>query len=125
MPDVLVVDDDPDIRGMLVFTLADQGFTVREAKDGADALEQLAESAPDCMVLDLMMPEVDGFTVLERMRSEGIAWQTRVVILTCKLDERSFTRGWELGADEYLVKPVDPDLLAEKLLALCPQSPSR
>jgi DNA-binding response OmpR family regulator len=119
MPAVLIVDDDPDLRGMLAFTLADQGFVVREARDGEEALAALADDPPDCMVLDLMMPRVDGFEVLERMRSQGIAWQTRVMILTCKFDENSFVRGWELGADEYLLKPADPDVVAGKLFDLC------
>jgi DNA-binding response OmpR family regulator len=118
----LIVDDDPDIRGMLVFTLKGHGFAVREAKDGAEALDKLADRPPDCMVLDLMMPVVDGFGVLEGMRDRAIAPATRVLILTCKLDERSFTRSWELGADEYLTKPVDPDVLAGRLQALLDDS---
>jgi DNA-binding response OmpR family regulator len=122
MPEVLIVDDDPDIRGMLAFTLGDRGFSVREAKDGAGALEELRARPPDCMVLDLMMPNIDGFTVLERMRDRGIAPATRVLILTCKLDENSFVRGWELGADEYLTKPADPDLIADKLRGLVDQA---
>jgi len=103
---------------MLVFTLADNGFVVREARNGEEALAELAERAPDGMVLDLMMPGIDGFSLLERMREEGIAWRTRVLILTAKGDERAFVRGWQLGADEFLTKPTDPDLVVEKLLAL-------
>jgi DNA-binding response OmpR family regulator len=118
VPEVLIVDDDPDIRGMLAFTLAGVGFAVREARDGEEALRQLADRAPDCMVLDLMMPTVDGFGVLEAMRESHLAADTRVVILSCMADERSLVRGWELGADDYLTKPADPDHLASKLLEL-------
>ena len=123
MPEVLIVDDDPDIRTMLAFTLQDHGFTVRQARDGAVALEELAARTPDCMVLDLMMPTLDGFGVLEAMRERMLAPSTRVLILTCKLDEKSFTRGWELGADEYLTKPIDPDVLADRLHALVATRP--
>lgn len=115
MPEVLIVDDDPDVRAMLSFTLAGHGFSVREARDGGVALDELEQRAPDLMVLDLMMPGIDGYGVLEAMRPRGLAAQTRVVILTCKVDERDLVRGWELGADEYLIKPVDPDQLAAKL----------
>jgi DNA-binding response OmpR family regulator len=115
MPEVLVVDDDPDVRAMLSFTLVRHGFVVREATHGGTALEELERSQPDAMVLDLMMPVLDGYAVLEAMRDRGIATHTRVVILTCKVDERDLVRGWELGADEYLTKPVDPDHLAAKL----------
>jgi CheY-like chemotaxis protein len=67
MREVLIVDDSPDLRGMLAFTLGDLGFSVRQAKNGSDALHELADHAPDCVVLDLMMPDMDGFKVLEAM----------------------------------------------------------
>jgi DNA-binding response OmpR family regulator len=116
--DVLIVDDDPDIRALLAFSLGDSGFDIREAHDGASALGALRDHAPDCMVLDLMMPGIDGFGVLEAMRAEHIAERTKIVILTCKADQGSLVRGWELGADEYLIKPSDPQLVALKLYAL-------
>ena len=125
MPEVLLVDDDPDIRAMLAFTLDDYGFTIREAGDGVQALHALAEHAPDVMVLDLMMPNIDGFGVLAEMRDRNLAPTTRVLILSCKVDERDFVRGYELGADEYVTKPFDPDGLArvvEKLAAGTPRT---
>src|SRR3954447_25489801 len=118
MREVLVVDDSPDLRGMLEFTLGDLGFTVRHAKDGFDALEAMAERAPDCVVLDLMMPNMDGFTVLEAMRTRHLAPDAPVVILSSKDDERAMVRGFELQADEFFMKPVDPDLIAHKISEL-------
>ena len=118
MREVLIVDDSPDLRGMLAFTLGDLGFSVREAKNGEDALDELAAHAPDCVVLDLMMPGLDGFGVLEEMRDRCLAPDARVVILSCQEDERAFTRGYELHADEFFVKPVDPDLVALKISRL-------
>jgi DNA-binding response OmpR family regulator len=118
MREVLIVDDSPDLRGMLAFTLGDLGYAIREAKNGDDALSEMTKRAPDCVVLDLMMPGLDGFKVLETMRVRKLAPNARVVILSSKEDERAFVRGWELHADEFFVKPVDPDLVALKISAL-------
>ena len=118
MPEVLIVDDSPDLRGMLEFTLGDLGYSVRHAKDGTDALRQLADRAPDCVVLDVMMPDMDGFRVLQEMRARKLAPDARVVILSSKDDEKAMVRGFELRADEYFMKPVDPDLIATKISAL-------
>ena len=125
MAEVLLVDDDPDIRGMLAFTLDDYGFTVREAGDGAQAIAALEVSAPDLMVLDLMMPGIDGFGVLAAMRERNLAPETRVLILSCKVDERDLVRGYELGADEYVTKPFDPDGLAATIAGLLAGTPTR
>lgn len=124
MAEVLIVDDDPDIRGILAFTLEDAGYMVREAGDGAEALLAMEKKAPDCLVLDLMMPGVDGFGVLRSKRQLGIAPDARVLILTCKTAERDYVRGWELGADEYLTKPFDPDELIDKVKELLKCEPS-
>jgi len=118
MAEVLIVDDDPDIRAILAFTMEDAGYTVREAGDGAEALAAMEQHAPDCLVLDLMMPRVDGFGVLRGKRQLGLAPDARVIILTCKTAERDFVQGWELGADEYLTKPFDPDELIDKVREL-------
>ncbi len=115
-PDVLVVDDDPDIRAMLGYALGDE-FNVRFASGGAEALEVLATCPPAAMVLDVMMPEVDGYEVLESRRERGLAPDTQVIMLTCKTDERDLVRSWALGADAYLCKPTDPEVIAEKLRA--------
>jgi two-component system OmpR family response regulator len=124
MAEVLIVDDDPDIRGILAFTMEDAGYQVREAGDGAQAIAAMEKKAPDCLVLDLMMPGVDGFGVLRSKRQLGIAPEARVLILTCKTAERDYVRGWELGADEYLTKPFDPDELVDKVRELLKCSPS-
>ena len=111
MAEVLIVDDDPDIRMMLRFALEDAGFEVRTASDGVEALAALRERTPDCMVLDLMMPNLDGFGLLRVMRETGLESATRTVILTCKVDEADVVTGLELGAHEYLSKPFEPDRL--------------
>jgi len=113
-PEVLVVDDDPDIRAMLGFTLGDE-FLVRFASGGLEALEELARRPPAAMILDVMMPDVDGYDVLTERRERGLAPDTHVLMLTCKTDERDLVRSWALGADAYLTKPTDPELIAAKL----------
>ena len=123
MAEVLVVDDDADIRTMLRITLEGVGFNVREAADGYAALAALEDHAPDCMVLDLMMPKLDGWGVLKSVRQRDLAPRTKVMILSCKVEERDFVRGWELGADEYMTKPFEPDRLAHKLDELLHTSP--
>jgi DNA-binding response OmpR family regulator len=128
MADVLVVDDDPDIRGMLAFILEDEGHAVRVAADGEAGLRALEQYAPDCMVVDVMMPGLDGFGMLRARRQQGLAPRSRVLILTCRTNERDYVRGWELGADEYLTKPFDPADVAAKvaeLLVAAPEELSR
>jgi two-component system OmpR family response regulator len=115
MAEVLVVDDDPDIRMLVAFALEDSGYTVRQAGDGEQALAALEAKAPDAMVCDVMMPGTDGFTVLRNMKSRRIAQSTKVIMLTCKTEERDHLRGFELGADEYLTKPFDPEELVARV----------
>jgi DNA-binding response OmpR family regulator len=119
---VLVVDDDASVRAMLGYLLHDEGYEVREAADGAEAIEALTVEAPDCMVLDLMMPNIDGVGVLRARRERGFAPDTRVLVLTAKTDTKDAVWCWELGADEYLNKPVDPEKLAREIRQLLARS---
>jgi len=121
---VLIVDDEPSVRAMLGYVLDDEGYDVLEATDGAEAIEQLIASPPDAMILDLMMPKADGFEVLKARRDGGIATDTRVLVLTAKTSAADAVWCWELGADEYLVKPVDPDKLMWEMRMLLSRSPA-
>ncbi len=121
--EVLVVDDDASIRTLLAFVFHDEGYDVAEAADGREALEVLRRSPPALMILDLMMPEVDGVAVLRTRREQGLAAGTRILVLTAKTDTQDAVWCWELGADEYLTKPVDPDRLLREGLALLERSP--
>jgi DNA-binding response OmpR family regulator len=121
--DVLIVDDDTSIRTMLAYVFHDEGFSVLEAADGQEALDVLRTEPPALLVLDLMMPELDGVEVLRRRRADGLAEGTRILVLTAKIDTRDAVWCWELGADEYLTKPVDPDRLLREGLALLKRTP--
>jgi DNA-binding response OmpR family regulator len=118
MPEVLVVDDDPDIRMLVAFALEDAGYTVRHASDGEKALESIAAKVPDIVVLDVMMPGTDGITVLQRIRARRQLRGLKVVMLTTRIGERDHLRGWEGGADEYITKPFDPQDLATRVRGL-------
>lgn len=120
---VLIVDDDPSVRSLLSFLFEDEGFSVREAADGDEALTALEADAPDVMVLDLMMPRVDGHDVLRARRERGLAPGTRILILTAKSDPADAVWCWELGADEFLNKPVDPEQFVREVQILLRRSP--
>ncbi|MGQ0831505.1 MAG: response regulator transcription factor [Microthrixaceae bacterium] len=121
--EVLVVDDDASIRTMLAYVFHDAGYEVVEAADGREALDRLRKAAPALMILDLMMPEVDGVRVLRTRRDDRLAAGTRILVLTAKTDTQDMVWCWELGADEYLTKPVDPDRLLREGTALLARSP--
>lgn len=123
MPDVLVVDDDEIVRGMVAFLFEGEGYAVEQAAGGAEALQRLEAHSPECMVLDLMMPEVDGLTVLRRRAEKALAPDTRVVVLTAKAGTDDAVWCWEAGADEYLTKPFDPKKLVRLVRDLTSLSP--
>lgn len=123
--EVLIVDDDPSIRTMLAFVFDDAGYDVVEAADGREALDVLRRSPPALMILDLMMPEVDGVAVLRQRQEQRLAKGTRIVVLTAKTDSRDAVWCWELGADEYLTKPVDPDRLLREGVELLKRTPAQ
>jgi len=121
MARILIADDDADIRQMLVAALVDSGHEVTAARDGVVAATMLKEAMPDLIVLDVMMPERDGFQVLEELSNSGLRDLTRVIMLTASGSELDASRAFELGADAYSTKPFDPpELVAqiEELLAL-------
>jgi len=123
MPSVLVVDDEPDIGSIVAHALEPEGFDVRRVGDGAEALAALAADPPDVVILDIMMPGVDGFEVLAQVRQRHLAPGTRFVVLTCRTSERDHLRGWELGADEYVTKPFEPEELVQRVHDVLRASP--
>lgn len=112
MAKILVVDDDDAIRGLVVFTLESYGHEVLQAADGLEAIETMGEQTPALVVLDVMMPGIDGWGVLREMRRSGLKAQTRVLMLTAKTREDDILMGWRLGIDDYVTKPFDPTDLA-------------
>lgn len=108
---VLIADDEPDILLMLRVNLEAEGYETLLASDGATALRRIEEEKPDIVLLDIMMPILDGWGVLEK--SSKFEPRPRIIMLSAKAGERDLIRAWETGADEYVTKPFDPDSLVE------------
>jgi phosphate regulon transcriptional regulator PhoB len=115
---VLVVEDEPDIRDLIVLHLQREGFQVRTARSGADALRQVKVAPPDLVVLDLMLPELDGLEVCRRLRRDVATASVPVIMLTAKGDEADRVVGLELGADDYITKPFSPKELVARVRAV-------
>jgi DNA-binding response OmpR family regulator len=111
--DVLVVDDEPMVREVVTRYLERDGFTVRSAADGAEALLELTSNHPDLVVLDVMLPLVGGLDVLSEIRRQSD--EVAVILLTANGDEDDRVRGLELGADDYVVKPFSPRELTARV----------
>jgi DNA-binding response OmpR family regulator len=111
---ILIVDDEPNIVLSLEFVLQEEGYRVRVARDGQEALDALAAELPDLLLLDVMLPRVSGFEVCERIRANAHWRGLRVVMLSAKGREVEVQKGLALGADAYVTKPFAiKDLLAE------------
>lgn len=113
---LLIVDDEENLRSMLAAALRHHGFTITSAADGREALRLVAEERPDLVVLDVMMPELDGFEVCRRLRADGD--RTPVVFLTARDDTDDKVRGLTLGGDDYLQKPFSLDELVARVEAV-------
>lgn len=114
-PRILVVDDDQELRDMLVRYLEAEGLSVLAVPDGETALERFPEADPDLVVLDVAMPRIDGFEVLRRIRAES---QVYVIMLTAKAEEVDRVVGLTLGADDYVTKPFSPRELVARIRAV-------
>lgn len=115
MARILVVDDNDDVRQLVRTVLTEEGHKVQIAAGGDSALEAMRHDAPDVLILDIMMPEVDGYTVLKRMTEEGLKKRVKVLVLTAKTAEADWIRGYRLGADHYLTKPFRMEELLDNL----------
>ncbi len=119
---VLVVDDEPTVREVVVSYLRRDGHEVSEAADGNIALEMLEAETPDLVVLDMMLPGVNGLDILRRVRSTS---NIPVIMLTARAEESDRVAGLELGADDYVVKPFSPRELAARVNGVLRRSGSR
>ena len=115
---ILVVEDERDIAALVAYQLTREGFRVRTVGTGNDALEALRNERPDLLVLDLMLPEMSGYQLLEEMRRRPDLQEVPVVVLTARREEADRIRGLELGADDYLTKPFSPQELVLRIGAV-------
>lgn len=120
---VLVCDDEPSLLRLLQVTLETEGYEVILASDGETALKRAEQEDPDVMLLDVMMPVIDGWGVLERLRA--FERRPRVICLTAKTNRRDLVKGWELGTDEYLTKPFGIDELLDTVTDVAGRTPEQ
>ena len=118
MSRILVVEDDPDIAELIRHYLEKAGHTVQRAASGADVLPLVRVDKPDLVVLDLMLPELDGLMVCQAMRAEPSTAAIPIIMVTARGDEADRIAGLELGADDYVTKPFSPNELAARVSAL-------
>ena len=112
---ILVVDDERRMVGFIRLNLEQDGYEVIEASNGTEALDRLRDSLPDLILLDVMMPDIDGFEVLRMIREIS---QVPVIMLTAKGEENDKVKGLELGADDYVTKPFSPRELVSRVKAV-------
>src|SRR5438105_4046608 len=113
MTTVLIVDDEPDIVMLLRLAVEAAGYTTVEASDGREALDIIQARHPDLVLLDMMMPVMDGWTTLEHLGE----WKEhpKVIVVTAKTSTRDHDRAMELGADDFVTKPFEPENLLERM----------
>ncbi len=116
MTSVLVVDDDMEVRDLVQYTLEE--CDVHTAASGEEALRAVAGHQPDVVILDIMMPGMSGLRVLELLRADPVTAELPVILLTAKAQEADVDRGFQMGADDYVVKPFSPLELARRVTAV-------
>jgi DNA-binding response OmpR family regulator len=117
MRDVLIVEDDPDIAGLLIHYLEREGFAPRAVGSGSAALAAVREALPDLIVLDLMLPGLDGFGVCRALRADAATAAVPIIMLTARAGEADRVAGLNLGADDYVTKPFSPKELVARVKA--------
>jgi DNA-binding response OmpR family regulator len=122
MPRALVVEDDPDIAALIDRYLQKAGYSTDVTRSGRDVVAMVRRRPPDVLVLDLMLPDVDGFEICRALRSDPATAAVPIIMVTAKAEESDRIGGLELGADDYLTKPFSPNELVARVRALLRRS---
>src|SRR5262245_64530570 len=117
-PQILVVDDDPTSLEVLRARLSAQGYEVVIAVDGDDALRCARELEPDLVLLDVMMPKIDGISVLKELKQDATLRYIPVILVTAKVDTRDIVKGLEAGGDDYITKPFEQAVVVARIRSL-------
>jgi DNA-binding response OmpR family regulator len=120
MSSILLVDDDPLLRTLVEHKLRLRGFQVISAESGEEGLKQASAKRPDLIVLDAMLPELDGFEVLQRLKEDAATQAIPVIMLTARKQETDIVSALSKGARDYLVKPFSPEELVVRIRNLLP-----
>lgn len=119
---ILCVDDEPDILEILKYNLSNKGYQISTAKDGKIALTKAKKTNPNLIIMDIMMPNMDGIEACEILRSDENFNDTLIMFLTARGEDYSYVAAYEAGADDYVTKPVKPKILLSKVKALLRRS---
>ena len=122
MPKILLVDDEPDIIELIQYHLEKEGYLVKTAKDGVEGLKVAKSFVPDLILLDVMMPEMDGIEACIELRKDNTLNSTLIAFLTARAEDYSHVAGLDSGADDYITKPIKPRVLLSKIKALLRRS---
>ena len=115
---ILLVDDEPDILEIISFNLEKLGYQVTTASNGLEALKQAKKTLPHLIILDVMMPELDGIETCERLRQDEQFQETIIMFLTARGEDYSYVAAFDAGADDYVTKPIKPKVLLSKVKGL-------
>jgi len=115
---VLVVEDEPDVAEMLRYNLGKEGYDVRVANNGTDALRQVKEVRPDVILLDIMVPQLNGWEICRRLKQDRETQAIPVIMVTGRVEEGDKVLGFEMGADDYVTKPFSPRELVARVRAV-------
>ena len=115
---ILVVDDEEDILELITYNLSREGYHVQPATSGEEALERVSAEPPDLIILDLMLPGIDGLEVCRELRANAKSKRVPIMMLTARGEESDIVTGLELGADDYMVKPFSPRVLIARARSL-------
>lgn len=115
---ILVIEDDPNALRLVEYTLGQEGYQVITAADGLEGLKKAREEHPDLIILDIMLPGLDGYEVCQQLRQEPKTIKLPILMLSAKAREIDKATGLKVGADDYLTKPADPAMIVAKVKTL-------
>ncbi len=115
---ILLVDDEPDVIEIIRYNLDKEGYTLMTASDGKEALKKVKKDVPHLIIMDVMMPKMDGIEACEQMRSDSRLNDTIIMFLTARGEDYSYVAAFDAGADDYVTKPIKPKVIVSKVKAL-------
>jgi len=115
---ILVIEDDPATSRLVDYTLRHEGYQVSKASNGLEGIRKVHEEKPDLLILDVMLPGMDGFEICHRLRSEPATAQLPILMFSAKAQEIDKNTGLKVGADDYLSKPADPSEIVKRVAIL-------
>lgn len=115
---ILLVDDEPDVIEIIKYNLEQEGYNVKTASNGKEALKKARKNTPHLIIMDVMMPETDGIEACEQLRKDPIFNDTIIMFLTARGEDYSYVAAFDAGADDYVTKPIKPKIIVSKVKAL-------